>query len=64
MDFKDIKRKSASELQELLAEKRAALDSFRRQAVGGQLKQVHHIQATRRVIAKILTAMAAVLPKK
>ncbi|MBU0661540.1 50S ribosomal protein L29 [Patescibacteria group bacterium] len=58
MDFADIQQKPIKELLELLQEKREELRVLTFKASERQLKTVHAIQNSKRVIAQILTAIA------
>ncbi len=55
MEFKELKKKSESELQKLLAEQREKLREMRFKDANKQLKDVRQIRAVRTEIAQILT---------
>lgn len=55
MDFSELKNKSVSELNELLAELGAQLRELRFQALAKSLKQTHRVSALRKDIARIKT---------
>ena len=55
MDFKELKNKSESELQKLLAGEREKERALRFKDASGQLKDVREIRETRQNIARILT---------
>ena len=57
MDIQDIRAKTDTELRELLMEQRTHLEDLRFRASARELKNVHEIAQTRRLIARILTAM-------
>lgn len=57
MKMKEITAKSASELKNLLSEKRESLRTFRFGATGSKTKNVKEGRATRKEIARILTAL-------
>ncbi len=59
MDFKDIKTKTPSDLQKLVAEKREALRIFRFGGAGAKTKNVREGRAIRKDVARILTALNA-----
>ncbi|MBI4450136.1 50S ribosomal protein L29 [Candidatus Uhrbacteria bacterium] len=56
MDIKDLRTKSDPELHALLLEQRTHLEDLRFRASTRELKNVHEIAQTRRLIARILTA--------
>lgn len=60
MDVKTLHNKSVKELHQLLAEKRAEVQSSTFKVGSGQLKQVHQIAVAKKDIAQILTVMNAV----
>lgn len=60
MDVKTLHNKSVKELHQLLAEKRAEVQSSTFKVGSGQLKQVHQIALLKKDIAQILTVMNAV----
>ena len=53
MQWEDLKNKSTKELRELLSETMHELQNLRFQAHSRQLKQVHKINSTKKVIARI-----------
>lgn len=57
MDIQDIRTKTDTELRELLSEQRILLEDLRFRASARELKNVHEISQTRRLIARILTAL-------
>ncbi len=57
MEYTDIKNKSEKELHDILAEKRVALRALRFKSHDQQLKDVRDIRETRKIIARILTAL-------
>jgi ribosomal protein L29 len=57
MQWEDIKNKSKKELQELLTETRNELRSLFFQTHSRQLKQVHKIDAAKKIIARISMAL-------
>ncbi|MDO8622407.1 MAG: 50S ribosomal protein L29 [bacterium] len=57
MDIKDLRSKPDTELRELLLEQRTHLEDLRFRASARELKNVHEIAQTRRLIARILTAL-------
>jgi len=59
MQLKELKAKSAGELKTLLAEKREALRAARFSVSAKQLKDVKAIKKTKKIIAQILTLLAA-----
>lgn len=59
MDYRELKDKSAAELQTLLAETGGALQALRFQASERQLKNVRAIRAARQTVARVLTALKA-----
>lgn len=56
MKITEIRKKTKSQLQELLITKRERLRSLRFDLVGGKLKNVREIRHLRKDIARILTA--------
>lgn len=60
MDIKSLHNKSVKELHQILAEKRAEVQSSTFKVGSGQLKQVHQIAVLKKDIAQILTVMNAV----
>lgn len=59
MKMSDLQNMAPAELTERLAAERLQLHDIRRRVAEKQLKQVHQIAATRRLIARILTIRAA-----
>jgi len=57
MDIKEIKSKSANELDRLLLELKAKLDSLNFKVKQDQLKNVREIRVIKKDIAKILTVL-------
>ena len=57
MDYTELKKKSDTQLKELLEEKRGELRLLRFKAHGEGLKNVHAIKQTKKSIARILTAL-------
>ena len=57
MEFTDINNKSQSDLNQLLADKRAELRHLRFQAQSRQLKQVKKLGEVKQTIARILTVL-------
>ncbi|TQC51389.1 50S ribosomal protein L29 [Mycoplasmopsis mucosicanis] len=57
MLFKDIKAKSAEELNKLIVDLKAELFTLRFKNATGQLDQSHKIRAIKKDIAKCLTAL-------
>lgn len=57
MDIQGIREKTDVELHELLSEQRAHLEDLRFRASARELKNVHEISQTRRLIARILTTL-------
>ena len=55
MKFKELKVKPVSELKKLLTEKRESLRSMRFKVSQRQLKKVHEIKNTKKLIAQIST---------
>jgi ribosomal protein L29 len=58
MKWEDIKIKNNAELEELLSEQRAELQTLTFQASSSQLKQVHKIKVARKAIAKLKILLA------
>ncbi len=58
MDFKDIKDKSAKELQRMLAEERGRLYDLRLKSAVNQLKNVRQIRQARANIAQMMTQLS------
>lgn len=57
MDMQDMRKATDVELRELLSEQRTRLEDLRFRASTRELKNVHDIAQTRRLIARILTAL-------
>lgn len=57
MEFKELKQKSESELQKLLAESRDKLRDLRFKDANKQLKNVREIRKIREMIARIMTLL-------
>ncbi|MBU1126589.1 MAG: 50S ribosomal protein L29 [Patescibacteria group bacterium] len=57
MDFKDLKNKSANELQRMLAEERGRLYDLRLKLAVNQLKNTRQVREVRTSIAQILTQL-------
>lgn len=57
MDIQGIREKTDVELHELLSEQRVYLEDLRFRASTRELKNVHDIAKTRRLIARILTTL-------
>ena len=55
--FKKLQEMSEQRLQELLREHQSGLRKMRFQATGGELKTVHKIGESRKLIARILTTL-------
>ncbi len=64
MDFTEIKNKSEKELHDLLNEKRSELRELEFKVSERQLKNVRSIRDTKKVIARILTAIKAITNKQ
>lgn len=60
MSFKDLHKKSATELQKMLAEERQKLYELRLKVSVNQLKEVRQVRETRKRIAQILTRLSQV----
>lgn len=58
MQFADLTQKSDKELQETLAEQQEHLRTLMFKASERQLKTVHEIKNTKKIIARIHTALA------
>lgn len=58
MEYKTLAKKSATDLQKLLAEKREELRELRFKVAANQLKQVHKVRNVRTEIAQILTRLS------
>jgi ribosomal protein L29 len=56
MKKNDLKNHSAAELQNLLADARAKLSQMRFDLADKKLKRTSDVEATRRLIARLLTA--------
>jgi len=59
MELVELKQKTTEDLKTTLAEQRAHLRELQFQAHEGQLKQLHTIKQTKKVIAQILTLLNA-----
>jgi large subunit ribosomal protein L29 len=59
MELNDLKKKSASELDEHLSELRREQFNLRMQKGSGQLTQPHQLRRVRREIAQVKTLRAA-----
>ena len=57
MDIKELKNKSAAELNEQLVELRREQFNLRMQKGSGQQKQTHHFKRVKREIAQIKTLL-------
>ncbi len=57
MDIKDLRKKSADELNEHLVELRKEQFGLRMQRGTGQLTQVHQLRRVRREIARVKTLL-------
>ncbi|MDP3771674.1 MAG: 50S ribosomal protein L29 [bacterium] len=57
MDIQEMRTKSEPELRELLREQRTHLEDLRFRASARELKNVHEIAQTRRLIARMLTVL-------
>lgn len=57
MEIKDIRTKTPADLHKLVAEKRAALRTFRFGGAGAKTKNVKEGKAIRKDIARILTVL-------
>ena len=57
MEFKELKEKSAPELQKLLAQFREKVRDLRFSVSAKQLKNIRELREAKRVIAKILTVL-------
>ncbi|PIT86167.1 MAG: 50S ribosomal protein L29 [Candidatus Magasanikbacteria bacterium CG10_big_fil_rev_8_21_14_0_10_43_6] len=57
MEFSDLQQKTDKELREVLGEQRAHLRTLRFKVSERQLKQVHEITKTKKIIARILMAL-------
>jgi large subunit ribosomal protein L29 len=59
MDIKDLKTKSAAELQEQLLELRREQFNLRMQRGTGQLAKPHELKRVRREVARVKTLLGA-----
>ncbi len=59
MTIKELKSKTESELQDLLADNRWKLKDLRFKNANGQLKDVREMRETKQIIARILTVLNA-----
>ena len=57
MKMKDLKKKSATDMEKLLKEKREALSTFRFNVAGAKTKNVKEGRTTRKDIARLLTTL-------
>ena len=57
MKIQEINKKSNSELQKMLAEKREKLRQLRFNLAAGKVKNIREIRETKKDIAKILTCL-------
>jgi ribosomal protein L29 len=57
MEYKELQKKTAGQLQTLLREERTKLRESRFKDANKQLKDVRTIRATKKLIARILTAL-------
>lgn len=57
MEIKELKKKSESELQQLLAETREKVREFRFKDANKQLKDVRSIREAKKTAARILTLL-------
>jgi ribosomal protein L29 len=64
MEMAELKDKTPTELQKLLAENRERLREQRFKAANGQLKDVREIREVRRTIARLLTKLTPVPRRK
>ena len=58
MEFKELKKKSESELHKILAESRDKLRDLRFKDANKQLKNVREIRVIKKQIAQILTSLS------
>ena len=58
MTFAELNKKSAADLQKLLAEKREELRELRFKVAANQLTNVRQIRKVRQLIARILTRLS------
>ncbi|PIR75870.1 MAG: 50S ribosomal protein L29 [Candidatus Magasanikbacteria bacterium CG_4_9_14_0_2_um_filter_42_11] len=59
MELVELKQKTTQDLKTVLAEQRVVLRVLQFQTHEGQLKQVHTIKKTKKIIAQILTLLNA-----
>ncbi len=59
MEYKDLLKKSIQDLQKLLGEQRVQLREMRFKTANDQLKNVHEIKKTRKMIAQILMLLGS-----
>ena len=59
MELVELKQKTTQDLKTVLAEQRVVLRDLQFQTHEGQLKQVHTIKKTKKIIAQILTLLNA-----
>jgi len=64
MDFKEIKTKTEAELHRLLADHRDRLREARFKDASRQLKDVREIREIKKTIARVLTTLKKLVPKK
>ncbi|HBB38361.1 MAG: 50S ribosomal protein L29 [Candidatus Magasanikbacteria bacterium GW2011_GWD2_43_18] len=64
MELVELKQKTGDDLKTLLIEQRAHLKELQFQAHEGQLKQIHTIKQTKKVIAQILTLLNVAASKQ
>jgi ribosomal protein L29 len=57
MTYQDLTTKTQDELRALLQSQRDEYRALRARAAEGQLKEIHKINATRKLIARIQTAL-------
>ncbi|PIR76088.1 MAG: 50S ribosomal protein L29 [Candidatus Magasanikbacteria bacterium CG10_big_fil_rev_8_21_14_0_10_42_10] len=57
MELVELRQKTKEDLKALLTEKRAFLRELEFQAHEGQLKQIHTLKQTKKLIAQILTLL-------
>jgi len=58
MEYSDLKKKKKTELEKLLAEARGTLYDLRIKASVNQLRNVHKLKETKKLIAQISTCIA------
>lgn len=57
MNFKDIEKKSANEINKMLSEERAKLHDMRFKTSVNQIKDVSKISVSKKTIARLLTRL-------